>query len=350
MSTSNSTPGEPPVLITGATGFLGSYLLRSLIKSGHQNIRALRRPNSDNALVADTQDTVEWVEGDLLDPASLEEAMQGIRQVYHCAAVVSFDPRKAKMMLQVNVDGTANVVNAALWEGVDKLVHVSSIAAIGRSPEEKNVSENTKWQRSPLHSNYAISKYLAEQEAWRGMAEGLKVSVVNPSVILGSGRWEDGPLQLFRLGWKEFPFYATGVSGFVDVRDVAQAMIRLMQQDSHGQRYIISAENLPFQAVQQMIAEGLGKRAPRYRVNAFVQEIAWRVEWLRTRFGGPPPLITRETARHANAVYYYDNSKSLKDLQLTYTPVAETIAAVCRQFAAAAASGFRPMTLPERIK
>ena len=136
MSTSNSTPGEPPVLITGATGFLGSYLLRSLIKSGHQNIRALRRPNSDNALVADLKGPVEWVEGDLLDPASLEDAMQGIRQVYHCAAVVSFDPRKAKTMLQVNIEGTANVVNAALWEGVDKLVHVSSIAAIGRSPEE----------------------------------------------------------------------------------------------------------------------------------------------------------------------------------------------------------------------
>lgn len=346
MSTSNSTPGEQPVLITGATGFLGSYLLRSLIKSGHQNIRALRRPNSDQALVADIQAEVEWVEGDLLDPGSLEEAMQGIRQVYHCAAIVSFDPRKVRTMLRVNVEGTANVVNAALWEGVDKLVHVSSIAAIGRSPEEKNVSENTKWQRSPLHSNYAISKYLSEQEAWRGMAEGLNVSVVNPSVILGSGRWEDGPLQLFRMGWKAFPFYATGVSGFVDVRDVAHAMIRLMQEENSGQRYIISGENLSFKAVQEMISEGLGKRAPRYRVNAFVQEIAWRVEWLRTRFGGPPPLITRETARHANAVYYYDNSKSLKDLQLTYTPIAETIAAVCRQFSEAAANGFRPMTLP----
>jgi len=346
MNSSNSTPGDLPVLITGATGFLGSYLLRSLIKSGHQNIRALRRPNSDRSLVADTEGLVEWVEGDVLDQPFIEEAMQGIRQVYHCAAVVSFDPRDVRMMLRVNVEGAANVVNAALWEGVDKLVHVSSIAAIGRSPSEKNVSENTKWQRSPLHSNYAISKYLAEQEAWRGMAEGLKVSVVNPSVILGSGRWEDGPLQLFRLGWKEFPFYATGVSGFVDVRDVAQAMIRLMHLESSGQRYIISAENLPFRAVQQMISEGLAKRAPRYRVSTLVQEIAWRVEWLRTRFGGPPPLITRETARHANAVYYYDNSKSMKDLQLTYTPVAETISAVCRQFTEAAGNGFRPMTLP----
>ncbi len=346
MSSSNSNPDEEPVLITGATGFLGSYLLRSLVKSGHQKIRALRRPNSDYALVADIKGAVEWVEGDLLDPGTLEEAMQGIRQVYHCAAIVSFDPRMVQTMLRVNVEGTANVVNAALWEGVDKLVHVSSIAAIGRSPEEKTVSENTKWQRSPLHSNYAISKYLSEQEAWRGMAEGLSVSVVNPSVILGSGRWEDGPLQLFRLGWKEFPFYATGVSGFVDVRDVAQAMIRLMQQEKSGQRYIISSENLPFQAVQQMISEGLGKRAPRYRVNAFVQEIAWRVEWLRTRFGGPPPLITRETAQHANAVYYYDNSKSQKDLQLSYTPVAETIAAVCRQFSEATTNGFGPMTLP----
>lgn len=346
MSTSISTPGEQPVLITGATGFLGSYLLRCLIKSGHKNIRALRRPNSNLDLVADTAGKVEWIEGDVLDSAALEDAMQGIQQVYHCAAVVSFDPRAVQTMLQVNVEGTANVVNAALWTGVDKLVHVSSIAAIGRTPEEKNVTENTKWQRSPLHSNYAISKYLGEQEAWRGMAEGLKVSVVNPSVILGSGRWEDGPLQLFRLGWKAFPFYATGISGFVDVRDVAQAMIRLMQQESFGERYIISAENLSFQAVQQMIAEGLGKRVPRYRVSPFVQEIAWRVEWLRTRFGGPPPLITRETARHANSVYYYDNSKSLKDLQLTYTPVSSTIAAVCRQYSEAAANGFRPMMLP----
>ncbi len=346
MSNSQHPPGGQPVLITGATGFLGSYLLRLLVKSGHRNIRALRRANSDLSLVADVVDAVEWTEGDLLDLPSLEDAMQGIQQVYHCAAMVSFDPRDAAMMLKVNSEGTANVVDAALWTGVKKLVHVSSIAAIGRTPEEKTVTENTKWQRSPLHSNYAVSKYLGEQEAWRGMAEGLNVSVINPSVILGSGRWEEGPLQLFRLAWKEFPFYATGISGFVDVRDVARSMLLLMEADLPGQRYIISSENRSFQEVQQLISQGLGKRPARYRVGPLVQEVAWRAEWLRTRFGGPRPLITRETARHANDVYYYDNTRSREELHLTYTPIAETIAAVCRQFAEAAGKDFAPATLP----
>ncbi len=343
---STSTSEKPPVLITGATGFLGSYLLRCLVKSGHTHIRALRRASSDRSLVADVEHAVKWVEGDLLDIQVLEEAMQGIRQVYHCAAMVSFDPREAGAMLQANVEGTANIVNAALWEGIDKLVHVSSIAALGRSPENKNVSEQTKWERSPLHSNYAVSKYLAEQEAWRGMAEGLNVAVVNPSVILGSGRWQDGPLQLFQMAWKGFPFYATGISGFVDVRDVARAMMRVMELENSGQRYIISSENLSFQAVQGMISENLEKRPPRFRVGPFIQEIAWRVEWLRMHLMGTRALITRETARHANDVYYYDNSKSLKELQFTYTPVSETIQSVCRQFTEAAADGFKPMTLP----
>lgn len=346
MSSDNRNPNLPTVFVTGGTGFLGSYLLRYLVQRGDKRIRALRRANSDLSLVAEIQDSIEWVEADVLDIAALEEAMQGIQQVYHCAAVVSFDPRDVKHMLAVNVEGTANVVNAALWAGVEKFVHVSSIAALGRSPEEKIVSENSKWQRSPEHSNYAISKYLAEQEAWRGMAEGLNVAVVNPSVILGSGRWQDGALQLFRLGWKGFPFYATGTSGFVDVRDVAQAMMRLMDSNLSGERYVISAENLPFHSVQQMIAQSLGKRAPWFRVSPLVQEVAWRIEWLRTRFGKVRPLITRETARHASETYHYDNQKSLRDLQLHYTPVAATIAATGLQFVEASRQGFPAMCLP----
>ena len=173
------------IFVTGATGLVGSYLVRHLLAQGKNNIRALRRSESNTKLVADFYDLVTWVEGDILDLPSLEDAMDGVQQVYHCAAMVSFEPRNVARMMKVNVEGTANVVNTAMFRGVEKLVHVSSIAAIGRNLRQPDVTENSKWQRSPINSNYAISKYLAEQEVWRGSVEGLAVGIVNPSVEIG---------------------------------------------------------------------------------------------------------------------------------------------------------------------
>lgn len=337
---------DKQILVTGGTGFLGSYLLRYLVREGYTQVRALRRASSKMDLVADVSDKIEWVEGDVLDIFSLEDAMQEVRQVYHCAAMVSFDPRDYDAMRRINVDGTANVVNAALAANVEKLVHVSSTAAIGRMKNQPIVTEQTKWERSNYNSQYAISKYLSENEVWRGMIEGLNVAVVNPSVILGSGRWEEGPLKFFKMGWNNFPFYTKGTAGFVDVRDVARFTLQLMESEVTGERYILSGESLTYQTIMNEIATHLNKKPPTIQINSFLQQIAWRVEWLRSRILGGRPLVTRETAATSVRTFFYQNDKSRKDFDFEYTPIRQTIAETCQQFREAAENGFASKTLP----
>lgn len=309
-------------------------------------MRALRRTTSQMDLVEEVIDKIDWVEGDVLDIFSLEEAMQEVQQVYHCAAMVSFDPRDYEQMRRVNVEGTANVINAALAAEVEKLVHVSSTAAIGRMKNQPVVSEATKWERSNYNSEYAISKYLAENEVWRGMVEGLKVAVVNPSVILGSGRWDEGPLQFFKMGWNNFPFYTKGTAGFVDVRDVARFMLQLMESDIAGERYILSGESLTYQTIMNEIAIHLNKKPPTIQINPLLQQIAWRVEWLRSRILGSRPFITKETAGHSLRSFFYQNDKSRADFNFEYTPIRQTIAETSLQFKEAAEKGFESKTLP----
>lgn len=335
-----------PIFVTGGTGFVGSYLLRYLVHHGYRRLRAVRRTESDLSLVDEVKDRVEWVTGDILDPVFLEEAMAGMQQVYHCAAIVSFDPRDRQRMMAVNVEGTANVINTALFLGVEKLVHVSSIAALGRTKQITEIDEKAQWVRSKYNSNYAISKYLSEQEVWRGMAEGLNVAVVNPGIILGSGRWEDGPLKLFKLAWRSFPFYTQGITGFVDVRDVARFMIQLMESDVHSERYILCAEDLSYYEILLMMAEDLEKKPPSIPATPLMQQFIWRWEWLRTRLLGGSPIITRETAHNARRRYHFINEKSKADFDFEYLPIRRTVAEAARQFKKAAQNGFEPDVLP----
>ncbi len=276
-------------------------------------------------LVKSIEHKIEWVEGDVLDVVFLQDAMKGVDQVYHCAAVVSFDARDFAMMRQVNVEGTANVVNTALYEGVEKLVHVSSIAAVGRPEIGHIISEQTRWQRSKNNTQYSISKYQSEHEVWRGHAEGLNMAIVNPSVILGAGFWAEGPLKFFQLGWKEFPFYSEGQTGFVDVRDVADFMIRLMESEVSGQRYILNSESSTYKDFMFAISDELGKKRPYIKVNRLIQEIVWRFEWVRSRLFGGSPLITRETARISGKQYEYKADKSVEQFDFEYRPLRQTI-------------------------
>lgn len=332
--------------MTGGTGFLGSYLLRYLVAQGYTRIRALRQPSSSTDLVEGIADKIEWVEGNILDVVGLEDALKGVQQVYHCAAIISFDAQERANMMEVNSTGTANIVNAALSAKVEKFIHVSSIAAIGRTKENKIITEENKWLRSSYNSHYAISKYLAEQEVWRGMAEGLAVGIVNPSLMLGAGRWTDGPLRLFNLVWKNYPFYTTGTTGFVDVRDVARFMIHLMESPITGQRYILNAENNTFQFVMNEIALHLHKKKPTIQVRPWMQQIIWRVDWLRAKLWGARPLITRETAANALQFFLYKNDKSLQVFDFQYTPLEQTIRETCAQFLETVHSKLPPRGLP----
>lgn len=333
------------VLVTGGTGFVGSYLLRLLAQRGWR-VRALRRPDSPMDLVQDLAAQVEWFEADVTDIVALEDAFEGVTHVCHCAAMVSFHPRDKRRMMQVNVEGTANIVNLALDFGVKKLVHVSSIAAIGRTKERPDLDEQSKWVTSKNNSQYAISKYLGEQEAWRGHFEGLPTAIVNPAIILGSGFWDSGSARFFKQLDAGLPFWPIGRSGFVDVRDVAQFMLLLLEGEVVGERFILNAQNMPYRDFFNQIAQELGRTPPRIRVAPWLSEVAWRVEWLKEKLLGVPPIVTKESARSSVSQFRYDNQKSLGLSGFSYRPLADTVRETAAQYLMAKSSGAKSSVLP----
>lgn len=314
------------ILITGASGLVGSHLAQALVARGVP-VRALYRsavPSFPGA------EKVDWVKGDILDVISLEEAMAGVTRVYHCAAVVSFNPKKKKMLQHVNVEGTANVVNACLAADVEKLLFVSSVAALGRIRENVAIDETMNWSEETSNSEYGKTKYFSEMEVWRGMGEGLDAVVVNPVIILGSGDWEKGSSGLFKTAYDEFPWYTEGTGGFVDVQDVVRAMIQIMDSDVSAERFILCADTLSYRSVFTQMAQHFGKRAPHKKVTSLLAALVWRWEAIKARFTGKDPILTKETARTAAAKVRFNNGKLKKFFpSFAYTPVEESIQRIC---------------------
>jgi nucleoside-diphosphate-sugar epimerase len=332
------------ILITGATGLTGSHLALGLTSKGAE-VRVLKRKGSNPDMIRkvfslysenpeDQLSKIKWVDGDLLDVFSLEDAMEGVEEVYHCAALVSFLPRDKKRLMQINTEGTANLVNAALEKKVRKLCHVSSIAALGRPEHQSDIiDEDLVWKASRHNSIYAVSKYGAEREVWRGTAEGLDAVIVNPSIILGVAGPGMGSSRLFNTVWNGLKVYPPGKNGFVDVRDVVKAMIGLMESDIKNERFILNAANLEYRKLFELMAEAFGKPAPTIKVNPALAGIAWRVETLKSMLTGTKPLITKETANTAVQHFEYSNEKIRKTLGFEFTPIEETVRHFCGVFA-----------------
>ncbi len=317
------------ILVTGGSGLLGKELITQLLKGGNK-VRAIYNKTP----LADFQsENLEQFQCDILDVIGLEEAMEGLEQVYHCAAIISYNPKRKQEMFKINIEGTANVVNAALDAGVKKMVHVSSVAALGRIREEGFVDETMNWSEKTSNSSYGQSKYLAEMQVWRGIGEGLDAVMVNPVIILGDGDWNGGSSQIFKSIYNEFPWYTTGTTGFVDVRDVVNAMVLLMSSSISAERFIISAENRTYKDVFDIIARAFGKKPPHKKVTPFLAKIVWRLEAIKSLFTGKDPLITKETAKTALAIVHFDNSKLTKFLpEFKYRPIEETVADTCHIF------------------
>jgi nucleoside-diphosphate-sugar epimerase len=320
------------ILVTGANGLLGSYLVRQLIDSG-EKVRGLKRNSSDLSLLGNYTTKVEWVEGDVTDIFSLEEAMQGVRKVYHSAAMISMLPGDLDRMLKTNTEGTANIVNAALEAGIEKLLYVSSVAAFGR-PEntEKVIDETLDVKDSTDNFAYFKSKLYAEREVWRGIAEGLNAVIVCPSTILGGGFWSMPPNSLFDQVYKGMPFYTTGINGFVDVRDVAEIAIRLMNSDISGEKFIASAENCAFRDLMWMAADAMQTKRPGIKVNKLIGSIAWRAEAVKSVFTKATPLITKDSAAMAQNDFKYSNEKVRKTLGFTFRPLTQTVSEVATAY------------------
>ncbi len=311
------------ILVTGGTGLVGSYLLKALLQKGQQ-VRAIYRGEKPSVA------NVDWVKTDVLDVLGLEQAMQGVKQVYHCAAVVSFNPRKRAMMHKINIEGTANVVNEALQAGVQKMVHVSSVAALGRMREGAVVDEQKNWTPETSNSEYGKSKYLSEMEMWRGIGEGLNAVIVNPSIILGAGDWNSGSSAIFKNAFDEFPWFTEGETGFVDVHDLVHVMMMLMDSDISAERFVVSGHNLSYQNVFNAMADAFGKKRPHKKVTPMIAGLVWRLEALKSFFTKKDPLLTKETAGTAMTKVHYNSEKLLKTLHdFAYRPFAETIAEHC---------------------
>jgi dihydroflavonol-4-reductase len=316
------------ILVTGGAGLVGNELIKQLLAQG-KTVKAIY---NKSALAFDNSSTLISVPCDILDVYALEDAMQDVKEVYHCAAIVSFAPKDENKLYKINVEGTANVVNACLNAGVSKLVHVSSVAALGRIRIGEMINETMQWTAETSNSKYGHSKYLAEMEVWRGVAEGLNAVVINPVIILGAGNWNEGSSKLFKSVYEGFPWFTTGTSGFVCVQDVANAMIQLMQSDITAEKFIISAENTTYQSILNIIAKGFNKKVPSKKVTPLLAAITWRLEAIKSKFTGASPLITRETAATSLAEVKFDNSKLLKFFpEFRYTNLEETIANTCNE-------------------
>lgn len=323
------------ILVTGATGLVGGHLMYALLQQNNKVIGLCRKSSNKDYLkqifsfyttnVEAYLSRIEWRETDLLNVAGLEEAFEGVTHVYHCAAKVSFNTADADALMQVNKVGTANVVNICLYKQIEKLVYVSSVAALGRTGDHGIISEKSDWTHNKHNTGYAKSKYYAELEVWRAMQEGLNAAIVNPGIIFGPGNWKEGSPALVKKIAEGFNYYTLGTNGFVDVRDVVEVMQLLMHKDISGERYVLVSENLSYKKVFEFIAAGLGQEPPKREAHAWKGAILWRLEKLRTMLFGGTPLLTEETARSAASTYYYENAKVITELDFEFRPMAKSI-------------------------
>ncbi|HRV87955.1 MAG TPA: NAD-dependent epimerase/dehydratase family protein [Prolixibacteraceae bacterium] len=327
------------IFVTGGTGLVGSHLLLSLVLK-HGRVRALKRPASDTWQVrklfswyredaAELFEQVEWCDGDILDLFSLEAWLKGVETIYHCAAVVSFESRNRARMIHNNVEGTANVVNAALACGVKRICHVSSNSALGSSRNGTPVTEATSWVPARRNTGYSESKFFSETEIWRGAEEGLQVVVVNPSIIIGPGKWGTGSTSFFPVLYKGLKFYPEGKTGFVDVRDVVDAIMLLTGEGdferARGRKFLISAENWGYRDFFGAVADALGRPRPRLKASGWMLETAWRLAALGSLLTGRSPAMTRETAASARSVSLFDGSAITREFGFQYRPLSEAI-------------------------
>ena len=311
------------ILITGGTGFLGSTLIKLLIEQGHAVV-ATKRPSSAIPDMLKSSSLIEWVDADITDYFALAEIFPNISQVYHCAAKVSYQKEDAQEMFLANVEGTAHIVNLCL-EHHARLVHVSSIAALGTSKNNKPVTELDKWEYSSKISNYALSKYKSELEVWRGISEGLDAVIINPSVIMGLGSYKKGSGAIFELVNNGIKIFTGGSVGIVDVEDVTKIMVQLMNSDISGERFILNAENISNKDLLHRIAQLIDKKPPIIRANNLMLSAAWRLSKVLSLISGKKPVITEESVRAASSVLAYSNEKITIAINYSFKPLNHTL-------------------------
>ncbi|MEP0213145.1 MAG: NAD-dependent epimerase/dehydratase family protein [Cellulophaga sp.] len=322
------------ILVTGGTGLVGAHLLLQLLKT-EDSVKAIHRPSSDLDKVkkvfsyyVDNADElyakIKWVVADITDIPALENAFIGVTHVYHCAALISFDPNDYFRLRRTNATGTANIVNFCLANSVEKLAYVSSIATIGKNENSPIVTEETDWNEADVNV-YAITKYAAEMEVWRGTQEGLDAVIVNPGVILGPGYWNSGSGQFFSKTADGLKYYPPNGSGFIGVGDVVVMCIRLMKSDLKNQRYIAVAKNATFKEVLGKIATALGKPEPNKALKIWQLNILYRLDWLAHLLTRRGRKLSKMQVHGLKSQDIYENTKITTAIDFTYTDLDEVI-------------------------
>ena len=326
------------ILVTGGTGLVGAHLLLHLIESrsiGSENIRAIYRTaksieKTKNLFSLykkpELFDAIEWIQADITDIPALEKAFNGVDYVYHCAALISFDPKDEDLIRKTNIEGTANIVNFCVANAIKKLCFVSSIAALGDlAAHEELITEKTEWNPEKPHSDYAISKYGAEMEIWRGQQEGLKVIIVNPGIILGPGFWEQGSGDLFTKVQKGLSYYTLGSSGFIAVTDAVRIATQLMKSEIHNERFTLIAANVVFRDILNSIADSLLVKRPSIHAKPFFMEILWRIEWILSNIFMKKRKLPSATAKASYSKNKYSNDKITTVLKTDFLDIHQYI-------------------------
>lgn len=331
------------ILVTGGTGLVGSHLLYHLTKNNN-TIRAIYRSEEKLEQVKKvfsfySKDflplfhKIEWIKADIRDISSLNIVFKpSITYVYHCAALVSFDPKDYRKMRKINIEGTANVVNFCIDKKIKKLCHVSSIAALGSVINNKPITEEDERNELQKTSDYSITKYGAEMEIWRASQEGISVVIVNPGVILGSGFFKQGSGKIFTQIYNGFKFYTEGITGFVGVKDVAKIMIKLMDSEIKNERYILVSENKSFKDIFFNIADCFNKKRPSVKIGKYTMGFLWRISWLISKITKKTPLLTKSSARSSLNIENYNSEKIKNKLNYTFETMNTVIKDVCTNF------------------
>jgi dihydroflavonol-4-reductase len=328
------------ILVTGATGFLGSHLMIELIKSGNKIIALKRKLSSINntaeifsfyGLDLNKCDQIIWETADITDYFSMEDLFTKyhFEEVYHCAGMVSFESKNHDLLQEVNCKGTAHLVNLSIFSGTNKFCYFSSVAAIPINKNEKIVTESSKWKYSPQLTSYSISKYSGEREVWRGIQEGLNALIVNPSVIIGPGCWNSGSGKIISEAKKRMKFYTSGGSGVVDVRDVIKISVELMKKNIFGERFILNAKNILYKDLFTLANNCFGHKPPGIEVSKFQYRLAYQAERFLSVFNGKKTILEDEFLKSGFSVTKYSSEKIEKRLEYQFIQPLESMTWAC---------------------
>ncbi len=329
------------ILVTGGTGLVGSHLLFQLTKNDTP-VKAIQRKNSDLSRVKkifsyytseyeSLFQKIEWIEANLNDITLLEDAFMNVTQVYHCAAMISFDPSDFEKLQKTNVEGTANVVNMCLAHNIKKLCYVSSIATLGKGKGTMLVTEESEWNEQDANV-YGMTKHAAEMEIWRGSQEGLTVVIINPGVIVGPGFWQTGSGELFQTAVKGRNYYPPSGTGFVAVNDVVAIMTLLMESNIKNERFITVGNNHTFKEILTQLTTNMGKPQPKKMVKFWHLEVFWRIDWLWHLISGKKRNLTKNTAESLRFREIYSSQKVIDLLQFKFQPLNKALLFASQKF------------------